>query len=206
MTASGHARLRMLAAVLLGRFVGSAKGVKAFGEISLATSEHRRIAQSKAARFGLAEFLKEIEKIGGLIGFERGHEFLIVETEGISCVQLYRSVFRSDAQIFFHHFMPLFLWARVPFARAQQGTNEQVLRLSRHDVGAILSLSFAFFFDVHRSFGHRQKRVRRFDVLGHLGLIQTSGHFLHRIEIGSDSPDQEVRAGAQTDGRITMNH
>jgi hypothetical protein len=63
----------------------------------------------------------------------------------------------------------------------------------------------AFGSDEHRSFGHRKQRVCRLDVLGHGGLIKARGHLLHRIEFAPDSPDQEISAGAQTDGRISVN-
>ena len=80
MRAAGQTCRRMYAGVT-GEFVGSAKGVQAFSEVSLTASEHRRIAQGEAARFRLAQLLEKIEKIGGLIGFERNHEFLIVKAE-----------------------------------------------------------------------------------------------------------------------------
>ena len=139
MRAAGQTCRRMYAGVT-GEFVGSAKGVQAFSEVSLTASEHRRIAQGEAARFRLAQLLEKIEKIGGLIGFERDHEFLIIQPERISCVQLYRSVLRSNAKILFHHFVSLLLWARVPFACALQGTNEKVFGLSGHDMRAIFRM------------------------------------------------------------------
>ena len=139
MRAAGQTCRRMYAGVM-GEFVGSAKGVQAFSEVSLTASEHRRIAQGEATRFRLAQLLEKIEKISGLIGFESDHEFLIIEPERISCVQLYRSVLRSNAKILFHHFLSLILWARVPFAGALQGTNEKVFGLSGHDMRPIFRM------------------------------------------------------------------
>ena len=80
MRAAGQTCRRMYAGVT-GEFVGSAKGVQALSKVSLTASEHRRIAQGEATRFRLAKLLKEIEKIGGFIGFERYHELLIVQPE-----------------------------------------------------------------------------------------------------------------------------
>ena len=80
MTRAGHTNLRVNAK-LTGEFVGSAKGVQAFSEVSLTASEHRRIAQGETTCFRLAQLLEKIEKISGLIGFEHDHEFLIVQPE-----------------------------------------------------------------------------------------------------------------------------
>src|SRR5262249_47629090 len=43
------------------------------------------------------------------------------------------------------------------------------------------------------------------DIFGHVSLIQARGHVLHRIEIRADAPNHEIRRGAQTYGRVTMN-
>src|SRR5262245_49438981 len=61
--------------------------VEAFGEGALATGEHGRVAQGETTRFGFAEFLEQVEKIGRLVGFEGHDKFLIVQAEGISRVQ-----------------------------------------------------------------------------------------------------------------------
>src|SRR5438067_1351152 len=60
--------------------------------------------------------------------------------------------------------------------------------------------------DEHRALCHREKRVRRLDVLRHRCLIQTRGHLLHWIEIAADAPQHEVRTRAQPHRRISMNH
>src|SRR5438105_15696685 len=144
------------------------KCVQTLDQSAFAASEHRRVAQREATCFGFTQLLEQIEKVSGLVRLECYNEFLIVQAKRICCVQLYRSIFRTDAQALFHHFLPLLLRARIPFARALQRANEQVISLARNYVCSILGVLSATTFDKHRSLGHRQQRVRRLDVLSHL--------------------------------------
>src|SRR6185369_7658930 len=61
------------------------------------------------------------------------------------------------------------------------------------------------FVDVHRALGHREERLRRLDILGHLGFIETRSHLLDRIELVTDAPDHEVNVRTKSDCRIRMN-
>src|SRR5216684_6878274 len=74
------------------------QSVKTLGQGALSTGEHRRVAQGERARFGLAQFLDQIEEVGRLVCLKRDHEFLIVEAERVGRVQPYGAIFRSDSQ------------------------------------------------------------------------------------------------------------
>src|SRR6266536_5057193 len=92
------------------------EGIQTLRQRALPAGKHRRIAQREAARFGLAKLLHEIKKIGRLVGLERYHKFLIVETERVSRVKFYRAIFRTHPAVLVHHFLSLFLRAGIPLA------------------------------------------------------------------------------------------
>ena len=104
--------------------------------------------------------------------------------------------------MFVHHFQPLLLRARIPFMSAFKRTNEQIIRLPGDDVRAIFGVIRTFLLDIHRTFRHREKRLRRFKVLGHRRTVQQAGHLLNRFQIVADAPNHEVGVGTPTHRRI----
>src|SRR6266849_7880679 len=97
-------------------YAALAEGVKTFGERSSAAGKHRCVAQRVGAGFGFAQFLNQIKEVRRIIGLERNHEFLIIETKGIGSMKFDRAILGSYADVFVHHFLTLVSGARIPLA------------------------------------------------------------------------------------------
>src|SRR5215831_20634402 len=111
-----------------------AERVETFAQSAPAAGENRRIAQGEVTRLRLAQFLKQIDHISRLVSLKNDDKVLIVEAKRVGCMQLNRTVLRTDAQVLFQHFLSLLLWPRVPFAGALHRTNEKVIGLAGDDV------------------------------------------------------------------------
>ena len=115
------------------------------------------------------------------------------------------TIFRADANVLVHHFLALVRRARVPLTSLHKRIDEKIIRFSRDDVQTILHVLGIVFVDVHRTLCHRQERLRRLEILRHLGMIQSRSHLLYRIEFITDTPDHKVYIGAQADRGIAVN-
>ena len=86
---------------------------------------------------------------------------------------------------------------------SSERVNEELIRLPEY-VQPIFHMFGIVLVDVHRALGHREKRLRRLDILGHLRGIQSRGHLLEGLEFIADAPDHEVNIRPQADGGITV--
>ena len=88
--------------------------------------EYRRITQRVNTDLRFSQLLHEIKEVFREVGLESHHEFLVVDAERISRIELDSGEQMADTDVLTHQSLALFKRQQVPRARFPEGVNEDV--------------------------------------------------------------------------------
>src|SRR5215216_403704 len=112
--------------------------VQNFFEGPPAAGEDGSIELGVGARLALAEFHHQVLELLGGLGLEGKDELVIVDTEAVGGVVLYRVVLAAYLHVLVHHALALFEGEAVPRAGLHERVDEEVLALAGDDMGTAL--------------------------------------------------------------------
>ncbi len=160
------------------------------------------VAFGVAGAFGFAEFLDEVEEIGGFFGFEGDDEFLVVEAEGIGGVEADGLVLVTDFDVFVHDALAGAFGEEVPLAFFDEGVDEDELVFAGIDDGAGFVVGGVELVDVGGAFGLGEEGVGGGEITGEGEAVDGGGEGLDIVEGEGDFPEEDIDVGACADAGV----